>query len=105
MTVTHRQLPYPCINLEKMKKADSLSCRRKQLTLFDFPIRGILANHEGTRRTVHRFSGTAACPPLTSWMRHPRQSERNVPGTSLASRKDSAPCSQFTTSVPIKCAT
>src|SRR5260370_4678873 len=37
-----------------------LNLRPRQLTLFDYPFSAILNNHEGTRRTVHCFSGTVS---------------------------------------------
>src|SRR5262249_9226441 len=40
----------------------------------------------GALHFQHRFR-------FPSWMRHPLEGERNVPGTSLASRKDTEPCS------------
>jgi hypothetical protein len=39
-------------------------------TLFDYPLSGILTNHEGTRRKVHGFSCPAAFHLIISWMRH-----------------------------------
>jgi hypothetical protein len=69
-----------------MKKADSSFVRQK-LTLFQFPFSGILTNHEGIRRRVHRFSGTAAFLLFISWTRHPHSDECNVLDTLLASPK------------------
>jgi hypothetical protein len=36
----------------------------KKLVLWDYRFPVILPSHEGTRRTVHPLSGTAAFPPL-----------------------------------------
>jgi hypothetical protein len=42
-----------------------------KLGLFAFSFQVILTGHEGTRRTVHLFSSTAAFLLNYSWMRHP----------------------------------
>ena len=44
--------------LERMKEADSFFGDRMKLVLLAFPVQAILADNEGTRRSVHRFSGT-----------------------------------------------
>jgi hypothetical protein len=44
--------------LERMKEADSFFGDRMKLVLLAFPVQVILADNEGTRRSVPRFSGT-----------------------------------------------
>jgi len=46
--------------LERMKEANSLFDDRTKLVLLVFPVPAILADNEGTRRSVHRHSGTVA---------------------------------------------
>src|SRR5271166_93756 len=87
------------------EKAGILSCRRKNWYCWFLLFRAYFTVTNGLVARCSAFPTPLLFSLSTSWMRHPLQGERNVPATSLASRQDTEPCSQFTTNSPPKCAT